>query len=565
MSQRAPTPVKNLEDLLHRMTDRIRQSLELPEILEATADEMRRFLKTDRVKVYRFHEDGSGEVVAESIKHQQLPSLLGQRFPAADIPAEARELFLTARQRSIVNVARREIGISPLLNEETKETLLGRINFRTVDACHVEYLTAMGVQASLVVPILHHHRLWGLLVAHHSVPKRFGNRELEIVQLIADQVSVAIAHASLLTLTRLQGQHESVINQTVSHLHSTVKNPLKRALGQMATALQCTGGRLYIPIGSLSGNQSLQAQLVTVGKQPAAPKKPLSHNSLANKQSKGQPVILERFFDWRTWLKAESSHQIVANLWTISDVKHSNMPSGMLMALARSQIRSILVAKLIHQNHFLGYLSLFRKATDIETIWAGRLEATDPRQQRPRQSFDAWREIKKEQANPWTPRDIGLAQDLADRFASMIYQTQLYQKVQSLNADLEQRVAQRTLQLQIANKDLKREIAEKERTLKDLQEARDSLKRISHQNELILNAAGEGIYGIDPKGKVVFVNPAAAKILGCQKQTIIGHFMHDVIGHTKPNGEVYSWEQSPIFHTIRHGKTHHVTGDLFVR
>ncbi|MEL7351682.1 MAG: GAF domain-containing protein [Cyanobacteria bacterium P01_A01_bin.116] len=565
MSQRAPTPVKNLEDLLHRMTDRIRQSLELPEILEATADEMRRFLKTDRVKVYRFHEDGSGEVVAESIKHQQLPSLIGQRFPAADIPAEARELFLTARQRSIVNVARREIGISPLLNEETKETLLGRINFRTVDACHVEYLTAMGVQASLVVPILHHHRLWGLLVAHHSVPKRFGNRELEIVQLIADQVSVAIAHASLLTLTRLQGQHESVINQTVSHLHSTVKNPLKRALGKMATALQCTGGRLYIPTGSLSGNQSLQAQLVTVGKQPEAPKKPLSHSSLANKQSKGQPVILERFFDWRTWLKAESSHQIVANLWTISDVKHSNMPSGMLMALARSQIRSILVAKLIHQNHFLGYLSLFRKATDIETIWAGRLEATDPRQQRPRQSFDAWREIKKEQANPWTPRDIGLAQDLADRFASMIYQTQLYQKVQSLNADLEQRVAQRTLQLQIANKDLKREIAEKERTLKDLQEARDSLKRISHQNELILNAAGEGIYGIDPKGKVVFVNPAAAKILGCQKQTIIGHFMHDVIGHTKPNGEVYSWEQSPIFHTIRHGKTHHVTGDLFVR
>ncbi|MEO1394328.1 MAG: GAF domain-containing protein [Cyanobacteria bacterium J06634_5] len=565
MSQRAPTPVKNLEDLLHRMTDRIRQSLELPEILEATADEMRRFLKTDRVKVYRFHEDGSGEVVAESIKHQQLPSLLGQRFPADDIPAEARELFLTARQRSIVNVARREIGISPLLNEETKETLLGRINFRTVDSCHVEYLTAMGVQASLVVPILHHHRLWGLLVAHHSVPKRFGNRELEIVQLIADQVSVAIAHASLLTLTRLQGQHESVINQTVSHLHSTVKNPLKRALGQMATALQCTGGRLYIPTGGLSGNQSLQAQLVTVGKQPAAPKKPLSHNSLANKQSKGQPVILERFFDWRTWLKAESSHQIVANLWTISDVKHSNMPSGMLMALARSQIRSILVAKLIHQNHFLGYLSLFRKATDIETIWAGRLEAPDPRQQRPRQSFDAWREIKKEQANPWTPRDIGLAQDLADRFASMIYQTQLYQKVQSLNADLEQRVAQRTLQLQIANKDLKREIAEKERTLKDLQEARDSLKRISHQNELILNAAGEGIYGIDPKGKVVFVNPAAAKILGCQKQTIIGHFMHDVIGHTKPNGEVYSWEQSPIFHTIRHGKTHHVTGDLFVR
>lgn len=242
-----PLPIKNLEDLLHRMTDRIRRSLELSEILEATADETRRFLKTDRVKVYRFHEDGSGAVVAESIRDQQLPSLIGQRFPAGDIPPEARSLFLTARQRSIVNVNQGKIGISPVLDEDTKEDLFSRVAFRTVDPCHVEYLRAMGVQASLVVPILHHYQLWGLLVAHHSVPKRFGNRELEIVQLVADQVSVAIAHANLLTITRQQGQHESTVNQIVSHLHSTAQNSLKRALTQMVTALQCAGGRIYMP------------------------------------------------------------------------------------------------------------------------------------------------------------------------------------------------------------------------------------------------------------------------------------------------------------------------------
>ncbi|MEL6856239.1 MAG: hypothetical protein AAFO83_14180, partial [Cyanobacteria bacterium J06607_13] len=74
-------PPKNLEELLRRMTDRIRQSIELPEILEATVDEMRRFLRTDRVKIYQFHEDGSGEVVAEAIYKERLPSLLGHRFP----------------------------------------------------------------------------------------------------------------------------------------------------------------------------------------------------------------------------------------------------------------------------------------------------------------------------------------------------------------------------------------------------------------------------------------------------------------------------------------------------
>ena len=254
MTQRSPTTVNNLEDLLHRMTDRIRQSLELPEILEATVDEMCGFLKTDRVKVYRFHPDGSGEVVAEAIKEQRLPSLLGQRFPADDIPERARELFLKQRQRSIVNVATQEIGISPFAEDSVKSALRNRdaknasvpISFRSVDPCHVEYLTAMGVQASLVVPILYRHQLWGLLVAHHSAPKRFDSRTLEIVQLVADQVSVAIAHASLLQLTRLQGQHESIINQTVSYLHSTVEDPLKRALWHVVNALKCSGGRLYI-------------------------------------------------------------------------------------------------------------------------------------------------------------------------------------------------------------------------------------------------------------------------------------------------------------------------------
>jgi light-regulated signal transduction histidine kinase (bacteriophytochrome) len=100
--------------LLHRMTNQIRQSLELSEILNATVAEVRAFLQTDRVKVYRFLEDGSGEVVAESIDRQQLPSLLGHSFPAGDIPPEARELFLRTRQRSIVDVEMQQIGLTSL-------------------------------------------------------------------------------------------------------------------------------------------------------------------------------------------------------------------------------------------------------------------------------------------------------------------------------------------------------------------------------------------------------------------------------------------------------------------
>src|SRR4028119_713447 len=103
-------PVKqplDRESLLNRLTTRIRQSLELQEILTTTVQEIRSFLGTDRVKIYRFHPDESGEVIAESINCDsaaergsvpRLPSLLGLRFPPEDIPPLARELFVKARQ-----------------------------------------------------------------------------------------------------------------------------------------------------------------------------------------------------------------------------------------------------------------------------------------------------------------------------------------------------------------------------------------------------------------------------------------------------------------------------------
>ena len=175
----------SLEILLHGMVDRIRQSLELSVILSSTVAEVRAFLNTDRVKIYQFAPDGSGEVVAESVDNNKLPSLLGQHFPAEDIPVQMRELYQTERQRTIVNIASRQIGMSSSARNETD------IKFRTVDPCHAEYLTAMGAQSSLVVPIVDNRRLWGLLVSHHSLPRVVTKNELETIQLVADQTFIA--------------------------------------------------------------------------------------------------------------------------------------------------------------------------------------------------------------------------------------------------------------------------------------------------------------------------------------------------------------------------------------
>lgn len=82
------------ESLLNRMIKQIRRSLDLQEILTTTVTEVRLFLRAERVKVYRFDTSGSGEVIAESIDNERLPSLLGLRFPVHDIPEAARDVFV---------------------------------------------------------------------------------------------------------------------------------------------------------------------------------------------------------------------------------------------------------------------------------------------------------------------------------------------------------------------------------------------------------------------------------------------------------------------------------------
>ncbi|PAX59617.1 GAF domain-containing protein [Brunnivagina elsteri] len=118
------------EALLQPTIDGIRRNRPLQEILQLAVVDTRRFLGTDRIMVYRFDADGSGEVISESLCKENLPSFLGLHFPDEDIPPHAREMFLKARQRSIVDVESGKIGLSPLDNCDTGEILTKESNFQ---------------------------------------------------------------------------------------------------------------------------------------------------------------------------------------------------------------------------------------------------------------------------------------------------------------------------------------------------------------------------------------------------------------------------------------------------
>jgi len=468
--------------VLHRMTDRIRHSLNLQTILDATATEIRLLLQVDRLMIYRFDADGSGEVIAEATNRDRLPSLLHLHFPATDIPPAARELFVKARQRVIVNVPAQETTVSYLSDDAaaglTLEAVLNHpiqdIVQRPVDPCHVQYLTNMGVQASLVVPVFHRHHLWGLIAAHHARPKTFKAAKLEVLQFVADQVAIALEQSHLLQETQERANREALINKISLLLHAptSIDHILQLVLEQIVRAAQGSGGRLYL--SELQANQL--AQLYCYGTQPECdPAHFLERTDVWQQRMTADPVLtVISPADWQiptvginhflqAWMQEE---KLLFSPWTVADLYQEPALEEVYPYFQTTPIRSVLIMPLWYAGQCLGCLTLFRNHVDTNILWAGKFDP-DVRHQPVRQSFAVWQEMLTSQASAWTAHEVKLVQAIGTHLVMAIMQDRLYQ------CEREQRVLveQRNQQLNLA-----RAVAEEANRLKS-----DFLASTSHE------------------------------------------------------------------------------------
>ncbi|MGR0185746.1 ATP-binding protein [Azospirillum aestuarii] len=187
--------------LIDHVYPRMREALERLDALNAPADllscaaqEVRALTGFDRVLIYRFDADWHGTVVAED-GNGRLPSYMDLRFPASDIPTQARELYRLNRQRLIPDAGYAPVPLvaMPRLPAGAPPLDLSFSVLRSVSPVHVQYMRNMETASSMSVSILLHGALWGLVSCHHREPKAVSYAVRSACDLIAQILSVRIA------------------------------------------------------------------------------------------------------------------------------------------------------------------------------------------------------------------------------------------------------------------------------------------------------------------------------------------------------------------------------------
>jgi PAS domain S-box-containing protein len=133
---------------------------------------------------------------------------------------------------------------------------------------------------------------------------------------------------------------------------------------------------------------------------------------------------------------------------------------------------------------------------------------------------------------------------------------QVREECEHNRSELEERVDRRTFEISVANASLNREIAERI-------QAETEMRQLKRRLELILESAGEGIFGLDLDGQVTFVNRAAAEMLGWEPDDLVGLSHHALIHHTRADGSPYPVDECPIHQAYRDGKVHFGADEVF--
>jgi light-regulated signal transduction histidine kinase (bacteriophytochrome)/CheY-like chemotaxis protein len=339
------------------------------------ARQVRALTGFDRVMLYRFNEDGHGEVVGESVRNG-VASFMGLRYPASDIPSQARALYLRNLTRIIVDVDSDPVAIMPALSPEGRPLDLSMSILRSVSPIHIEYLRNMDVRSSMSISIVQGERLWGLFACHHSAPKHV-DLQMRLTaelfgQMFSYQLEVRQRVSEAIYDTRSQEIHNRIA-AAFADPDSSLKH-IPEFLADITDYVQSDG------IGTYHAGE---VELV------------------------GLTPTQDEFLQLVRFLNQTSSGRVFA-----TNELGAVFPPATDYVMRAAGILAIPISRTPRD-----YLVFFRRESVQTVNWAGepgKLETHGANGARltPRKSFDAWREIVQGKCEPWTKQEMRAAESL---------------------------------------------------------------------------------------------------------------------------------------------------------
>jgi chemotaxis family two-component system sensor kinase Cph1 len=346
------------------------------EFCQLAVDQVREITGFDRVLMYKFAQDASGEVVAEA-RRDDLEAFLGLHYPATDIPQQARAMYLKNWLRFIPNVNYEPAKLVPVLNPQAhRPPDMTYAVLRSVSPIHLEYMRNMGVAATMTISIIQEGVLWGLITCHHLTPRLVSYELRELCLFLGKTFSALLK-------TKQQQDEQAYrlhIRDTQVRLfelvgrHSNFVEGLYQRMPTIRDAFNCGGAAICF-----------EGDVILMGTTPSK----------------------EQIQELTGWLKANVREDV---FYTDSYVKLN--PAGLAIRNTASGFIAISLAQEAGD-----YIIWFRPEQIQTVTWAGKTQKAEVLtngllQLSPRQSFEAWAQTVDNTSAPWLPLEIEAAKEI---------------------------------------------------------------------------------------------------------------------------------------------------------
>lgn len=207
-------------ETVNNITELLQKAKNKEDLFQLFTDLVFNWLGYDRVMIFKYDKEFNGEVVAESLRNENIKSFLNHHFPPKDIPKQAREMLAIKKVRIIEDVNNKSISLYPYIpvgREEPTNLILSET--RNPSEIHLQYLRNMGVTATLTCTIFYKQKVWGLLCCHHISGEKYIYQKIRSLLLLLTNVF------SETLQTLIIKENNLIFNQKLDYLRA-IKNKL---------------------------------------------------------------------------------------------------------------------------------------------------------------------------------------------------------------------------------------------------------------------------------------------------------------------------------------------------